>query len=204
MSMILGLTTVTDATIARLLADPPLVWRILSPDDHEEMEAEARPPARSWLARIFGAGPSSPAPTRGPDALPLAPNEGRQIDLDKAWHGIHFLLTGRADGGDKPANFLLHGGREVGDVDVGYGPARALTSADTRAAHAMLAARSDDALRARFDAEAMMGAEIYPEIWDRDPEEDDAVGYLMENVASLRTFLAKAADEGLGILITLQ
>ena len=204
MSMILGLTTVTDATIARLLADPPLVWRILAPGDHEEREAEARPPARSWLARIFGSAPSAPGPPRGPDALPLAPGEGRQMDLDKAWHGIHFLLTGRADGGDKPAGFLLHGGREVGDVDVGYGPARALTSADTRAAHAMLAARSDDALRARFDPKAMMRAEVYPEIWDGDDADDDALGYLMENVASLRTFLAAAADEGLGLLITLQ
>src|SRR5687768_10312786 len=108
MSMILGLTTVTDATIARLLADPPLVWRILSPDDYGEIEADSPPPSPSFIARLFGAEPAAKSAARGPDALPLTPAEGKQIDLDKAWHGIHFLLTGRADGGDKPANFLLH------------------------------------------------------------------------------------------------
>ena len=204
MSMILGLTTVTDATIARLLADPPLVWRIVAPDNAAALEASTPPRAPSLLSRLFGAKPASKTATRGPDALLLAPNEGREMDLDKAWHGIHFLLTGRAEGGDAPASFLLHGGREVGDVDVGYGPARALTSAETRAAHQMLAARSDDALRARFDPAAMTRAEIYPEIWDGEDADDDALGYLMEGVAELRTFLGAAADEGLGVLITLQ
>ena len=36
MSMILGLTALSDATIARLLADPPLVWRVITPDDGGE------------------------------------------------------------------------------------------------------------------------------------------------------------------------
>ena len=126
------------------------------------------------------------------------------MDLDKAWHGIHFLLTGRADGGDEPANFLLHGGREVGHVDVGYGPARALTSAETQAAHQMLATLSDETLRARFDPAAMTRLEIYPEIWTGDDADDDALGYLMDGVAELRAFLAAAADERLGLLITLQ
>lgn len=40
--------------------------------------------------------------------------------LDKAWHGLHFLFTGTAWEGDPPLNFLVSGGREIGDVDVGY------------------------------------------------------------------------------------
>ena len=204
MSMILGLTTVTDATIARLLADPALVWRILSPDDAATFETKVPPAGASFLARLFGARPASRTSARGPEALPLAPNEGRQMDLDKAWHGIHFLLTGRAEGGDAPASFLLHGGRAVGNVDVGYGPARALTSAETRAARDMLAARSDESLRARYDPAAMTRLEIYPEIWEGDDADVDALGYLMDGVAELRAFLGAAADEGLGVLITLQ
>src|SRR5690242_14594616 len=54
--------------------------------------------------------------------------ERTSTDLDKAWHGIHWLLTGSSEGGEEPLCFLLAGGEQVGDVDVGYGPARALTS----------------------------------------------------------------------------
>ena len=51
---------------------------------------------------------------------------GGELDLDKAWHGIHFLLTGSAWEGEEPLCYLLAGGQEVGDEDVGYGPARVL------------------------------------------------------------------------------
>lgn len=205
MSMILGLTALTDATIARLLADPPLVWRIVAPDDpeaYEQARAEAdRPP--SFLGRLLGAKPATPK-TGARDFSPfvLGPGEGADVDLDKAWHGIHYLLTGTADGGVFPASFLLLGGREVGDIDVGYGPARVMTAEETRDAHEMLSSLSDDALRARFDPAQMMRRQIYPEIWDRDPGDDDTLGYVMENVADLRQFLAAAARDGLGVMIT--
>ena len=52
--------------------------------------------------------------------------------LDKSWHGIHFLLTGSAEGVRPPVDFILMGGREIGDLDLGYGPARAFTSAETK------------------------------------------------------------------------
>ena len=196
MSMILGLTAVSEATIDRLLADPALVWRIIAPDLPQAYE-EAHRPRVSLLARLLGRKP--PAPTRAP--VPVVEPEGPAIDLDKAWHGIHFLLTGTADGGDFPRNFLLLGGREVGDVDVGYGPARVMTAGETRAAHEMLEALPDDALRARFEPAEMMRREIYPEIWDRDPEEDDTLGYVMENVAALRRLLAAAAADRLGLVL---
>ena len=196
MSMILGLEAVSDATIARLLAEPALIWRLIAPDDPEPY-AEATRPRGSLLARLFGK--AAPAPAAG--VPPAIAPEGPQIDLDKAWHGIHYLLTGTADGGKFPHNFLLLGGREVGDVDVGYEPARAMTSQETAAAAAMLAGQTDDALRARFDAPDMMRKQIYPEIWDRDPEEDDALGYLMENVDALRRLLDAAARDGLGIVL---
>lgn len=42
--------------------------------------------------------------------------------MDKAWHGIHYLLTGTAWEGDPPLNFLVTGGREVGTEEIGIGP----------------------------------------------------------------------------------
>ncbi len=205
MGMILGLTTVSDATIARLLADPPLVWRVLAPDDpdaYEQARAEAaRPP--SFLGRLLGAKSGGTGAPRDDAPFALVPGERADADLDKAWHGIHFLLTGTADAGRFPESFLLLGGREVGDIDVGYGPARVMTAEETRAAQAMLAALGDDALRARFDPAKMMELDVYPGIWDRDPEDDDTLEYLMENVATLRGMLDAAARDGLGILISL-
>jgi hypothetical protein len=62
---------------------------------------------------------------------------------------------------------------------------------------------SDDELRNRFHPDAMMKGEVYPEIWDRDPEEDDALGYLMEYLGTLRAAVATIAARGHGLMITL-
>ena len=41
MSMILGLVTLGDTNISRVLADPPLIWKVIAPDD-PEIYAQAR------------------------------------------------------------------------------------------------------------------------------------------------------------------
>lgn len=199
MSMILSLTTLGDANIARLLAFPPLVWRVIAPEMPEAYEqSAARAAAPSLWARLTGKAPSAAVA----DAFALAEGEGLSTDIDKAWHGLHYLFTGTADGGAPPLDFLLTGGTPVGDIDVGYGPARALTSAATRAAHEALARLDEAALRARFDAKAMTRLDIYPEIWESDDEED-ALAYLVDNAATLRAFLADAVRADHGLLIHL-
>jgi hypothetical protein len=55
-----------------------------------------------------------------------------ELDVDKAWHGIHFLLTGAAWGDNRPECFIVASGREIGDDDVGYGPARGFTSSEVK------------------------------------------------------------------------
>jgi Domain of unknown function (DUF1877) len=206
MGMVVSLSSVRDETIERLLADPPLVWQLIAPDDpdaYDRARREAEDRTRPGLfSRLFGGRkqdtPSTPAP-----ALELADDEGELGDLDKSWHGIHYLLTGQADESGTPLEFLAAGGTFVGDDDVGYGPPRAFTSSETRAIAAALAAVSDDELRSRFAPEAMMRAEIYPEIWDRDPCDDDTLGYLMEYVAVLRTAMATVTSRGHGLLVVL-
>jgi hypothetical protein len=66
----------------------------------------------------------------------LYPDDGggeppNYIDLDKAWHGIHYLLTGLAEGGPEPQSLAVFGGEEFGP-EVGYGPARFLTADQVR------------------------------------------------------------------------
>src|SRR5438270_13029499 len=54
------------------------------------------------------------------------------LNLKAAWHAIHFVLTGSRLGGDEPLNFLVAEGTPVGEIDVGYGPARVLRSQQVR------------------------------------------------------------------------
>ena len=199
MSMILGLVTLSDANIERLIADPPLVWQLVAPDDREPYEAARRTGADApgLFARLLGKRVERPAD------LKLGEHEGAHVDLDKAWHGIHYLLTGTAWEGSPPLSFLLDGGRTAGDLEVGYGAVRMHAAADVKRIHERLHALTDRDLRSRFRPDEMMRLEIYPEIWDRPPEDDDTLGYLMEYVAVLREQVASAAARGLGLAISL-
>jgi hypothetical protein len=46
----------------------------------------------------------------------------------------------------------------------------------------------------------MRELEIYPNIWDRPPGEDDTLGYLLENWSLLKPFVQKGAAEGFGMV----
>ena|SRR5215831_3102813 len=128
-------------------------------------------------------------------------DEPRFHDVDKAWHGLHFLLTGTAWGGEPPLNFIATGGEQVGEIDVGYGPARRFSAEQLTAIVRALDAISEDALRARYVPRKMADAEIYPDGWEPSDDDDVGLGYLLEHYASLKTFLAVGAARGLGLLV---
>ena len=107
--------------------------------------------------------------------------EGRKddlVDVDKAWHCLHFLLTGTAWEGEPPLDFVVRGGTEVGE-DLGYGPARAFRSAELRAIGDALDKLEHRDLVSRFDATKMDESDIYPSGgWqDVDPNSEDRFGY---------------------------
>lgn len=58
-------------------------------------------------------------------------------------------------------------------------------------------------LRGRFAPDKMMSLDIYPNIWDRDPVEDDSFSYCVENFSVLKQFIAQASSKKLGIVIYL-
>lgn len=204
MGMVLGITQLDDRTIERLVADPPLVWLVVAGDDREQYERarqeERRLQKPGFIARLFGAAPPPPQPDASPFAL--GDGEGKEIDVDKSWHGMHYLLTRSGEAGSPPLDFLLGGGRTVGDEDVGYGPAWVFTAAETRGIAAAVAAVSDEELRARYDPSAMDAADVYPSrIWVRDG--DEALDYVMEYIAILRGTLAEAVEMNRGLMLTL-
>jgi len=128
---------------------------------------------------------------------------GTYIYIDKAWHGIHFLLTGSAWEGEEPWCYLMNGGATFHQGDPDSAPDRVLRPNQIAAWADALGAISTVELRRRFDPEAMMEAGIYPGIWDRDPKDDDTLGYLLEYYETLRSFLEQTKKENKGVIITI-
>jgi hypothetical protein len=128
------------------------------------------------------------------------------VDVDKAWHCLHFLLTGTADGGDPPLNFILTGGEPAGDEDVGYGPARVFSSAEVVQIAKALESIDRRWLVARFDAKMMDRFEIYPDggHWsDVDPASEESFGYYLGGFDSIKSLVRRGASKGLGMLVWL-
>jgi hypothetical protein len=117
-------------------------------------------------------------------------DDGEVLDVEKAWHGLHYLLTGDPWAGDSALADVVLGGTELGP-DMGYGPARYLTPERVAAAAGALASMTRDELRRRYDPSTMSRHRIYPDIW-MDPH-DDGLGFLMPSFARVRAYYLDAA-----------
>jgi hypothetical protein len=121
-----------------------------------------------------------------------------RLELQKAWHAIHFALNGSRLGGEAPLNFLVSEGTPVGEIDVGYGPARIFTSEQVRrlASELILIAPEEVGRRVdlpRFDAEG-----IYPGNWQSNGYD---ANYVVDNYRNMRDLVARAASQGLGLIL---
>ncbi|MEU2662184.1 YfbM family protein [Micromonospora sp. AMSO12t] len=122
-----------------------------------------------------------------------------ELDLDKSWHGIHYLLTGTAWKIGEGAGAAILGGDEIGQ-DGGYGPARLLDPNTVRVIATGLDAMDVETLRARFDPDAMAAADIYPAIWANGSDEFD---HLMSHFTEVRRFYRAAAGNGQAVLLAI-
>lgn len=157
------------------------------------MIANLRPATDGDIERLLANPPDITRFLYGSDA-----NGCERVELHKAWHAIHYVLTGSRLHGDAPLNFLLSEGTPVGEVDVGYGPARVLTSEQVRQLAAALILVPPDEVGdrvdlARFDAEG-----IYPGNWQRNGYNAE---YVVEKYSSMRELVARAAAQGLGLIL---
>jgi len=131
------------------------------------------------------------------DGGPAEAVAGRSVDLDKAWHGVHFLLTGTAWEARSDLGMAVLGGEPLGD-DLGYGPVRLLDPRGVSRVAAALAALDREEVRLRFDRVRLRALEIYPDIWD---EPDVLEDYLLPNLDDLVAFYAQAAAAGEAVLL---
>jgi hypothetical protein len=125
--------------------------------------------------------------------------DGRdRVVLDKAWHAIHFALTGSRLGGDQPLNFLVDEGTPVGEVDVGYGPARVLTSAQVRQIAGALEPIQPDDVAARVDLKKFDEEVIYPGNWQHN---GIGVDFVVDNYRDMRALIVRLAKQGQGMVL---
>ncbi|HYW50891.1 MAG TPA: YfbM family protein, partial [Gemmatimonadaceae bacterium] len=125
----------------------------------------------------------------------LFPDDGNAtppncIDIDHAWHAIHYLLADPNESLTAESLAVL-GGIKIGE-DLGHGPARFFTPAEVRLIALALERTSPDVLVKRYDPVKMDAAGIYPEVWTR--EGDEGLEFILDSYQRLRFFYLGARD----------
>jgi hypothetical protein len=122
-------------------------------------------------------------------APPAPGNPGHSVSLDKAWHGLHYLLCGALEPVPGPLGQAVFGGSEIAE-DRGYGPARYFAPAQvSEIAAALRSPGLERELHARFDAAAMTQLGIYPGRWEADDHD-----WLIKAFRTLCDFYAAASQ----------
>lgn len=92
------------------------------------------------------------------------------VEVNKQWHGLHYLLTGTAAGISTPEGFLVSGGEEIGP-DGGYGAARLFSPREVDDIHSAIVDVSEEELWSRFNSDQMNADQVYPSLdWHEEPE----------------------------------
>lgn len=206
MGMTGGLVRASLEEIARLREHPSELPEFLDCGIWAPPTREVRPTGMlGWLLRL--------TPVRihenDPDAVPppgaehgaVRPN----VDLDKAWEPLHFLLTGTALEGEEPACYLARGGEELAgaldDEPNAYSSIRVLMPGQVAAFHRYLSSLTVDELRRRFDVDRMVALRIYSKRQSKKaPTDEGTLDHLMEAFEELRTFVRETAASGAGAI----
>ena len=131
-------------------------------------------------------------------------DDAYSMDIDKAWGGILYLLTGKAFASGSPEdevdslNRIFFSAQFFDeDMDVGYGPAHYLTPEQVAGIHRKIASLTEADLKARYDTEAMNEEEeLYPSLdWN-----EEIFEYLYFHFQALQSFFATAASRGEAIV----
>jgi Domain of unknown function (DUF1877) len=120
---------------------------------------------------------------------------GDVIDFDKAWHALHFMLTGSAGGTDSVLSLLINEYEKIGgdgEWDEGF----SIIPADRIAAfQAEFSLLPDEELCGRYDPQAMENEQVY--MADYFVEEGaEGVEYVMQWMPNFRQFLKRCVESG--------
>ncbi|MET0637928.1 MAG: YfbM family protein [Chitinophagaceae bacterium] len=121
------------------------------------------------------------------------------IDIDKAWEGILFLLTGSGiaiDPHHPLAKIIMSENVVDEDQNFGFGPATYVTPEEVIQLSKELTTIDRAELTKRYNPVALNEAEIYPQGWD----DEEMLEYVLENYDTLKQFYADAAANGQAIV----
>ena len=120
-------------------------------------------------------------------------NPGITLHLDKAWHGLHYLLTGRAYGGDLPLAWAVRGKGEYRVGDSGS----YVSASEAAAVASALAIVDEDVILQRMHSKAEETLELYNAgDWSDTYIQDHYLKLFHE----LQQFYAEAARRGTAVL----
>lgn len=200
MGMITVLHSISDENRERILSDPPMILLFYSPEDQEfyleEVKRKNRP---GFLQGLFDK--KNPKVKIEIPEIKLKEWENTAIDLDKAWHAIHYCLTKTDWGTGEPLSFLVDGGEEVSGVEIAYGPGRIFSGESVREIHEQLEDWTEERLKESYDPVRMDQLGIYPEYWTRDGE--TGFEYISHYFTDLKSFLADCVKHNFGMLVFL-
>ena len=182
MGVHLHLAATSDLNISRLMENPKLIWTLVFADQFNAMRTN----------------PHFPPPRYALEPEPVQLRE----TLGEYWHGIHYLMCGQVWSGHFPDAFLIDGGSYVGDVDVGYGPARVFESCEVKHITQTVVNKTAAELVRNFDANQMLDEDIYPQIWDGN-DGTLALDACLNRFKAMQHFMHHAAKNNLGLTLYL-
>ncbi|EQF23154.1 hypothetical protein QEW_3781 [Clostridioides difficile CD160] len=126
-------------------------------------------------------------------------NENNSINIDKAWHAIHFTLTGCPFGGDDDNIFskLVLSGNVLVEIDE-EPPAMLITANDVKKLSEAMNNLEEQMFRTKFNIGEMLENNIYP-VMD-DENEEEFFEYIWANLIELKKFIEEAANEGQAVI----
>jgi hypothetical protein len=122
----------------------------------------------------------------------------RSMSTDKTWHALDYLLTRRAF----PVSIVMGEESFVEDVedpdaDWGYGPPSYLTADQVRLAAEALTDLTEESLLDGVDPADLTREGIYPDVWDRGPDE---LQWAVYDLPWIKAYFQAAAKQGDAII----
>ena len=201
MGMYCSMYRATGAELERLIQDPDRVEAFLEGIEGPGLPVREIKP-KGLLGLLYRLSPITitevDSDASRPDPEP--PNPEQTVNIDKGWHGLHYLLAQAADEGEETASLFMCGGEPLDDE--GY--VRALRPAQVRSLAEYMNALSAPELEGRYDPARMTEFEIYPGVWE-EPSEDEHSGlaWLLDCFEEVRAFVARAAAVGDGVIVNI-
>lgn len=127
-----------------------------------------------------------------------------ELDIDRSWEAIHYLLCGDISDGPAPLGYVVPLHSDQGLEFGSYG-AFALRAEQVAEALDAISGLDEAALRQKYDFQTMAEDEVYP----LDPEmvsdedADEFFAYLLQFFTDIRQFYTQTAAAGKGIIFYL-